>query len=743
MRKGLWLGSLLVVCAVAPSPADEKAGVLAQDDAVTAEPIVIRGAEVIGKGMVPYPIEVDLRDLPVVPEWQPGDPIKDIPRRAYPPEIQPPAIVDPIPDRLLALQPIPPEPATRDFDVPILNFDAQNYTGVNPPDTVGDVGPNHYVQAINNSSSSSVVVYNKTTGAIIAGPFLMSSLGAPAPCNSGFGDPVVLYDGIADRWVLLEFAGSGNNICLYVSRTADPVAGGWWAYRLGPLTNFPDYPKIAVWPDAYYLTSNEGNAPPAYALDRTNMLNGAVARPTQRFTGPGLAAFGFECLTPGDLDGATGPPAGAPAVFARHRDDEAHNPPGNPAIDFVDLFEFHVDFNTPANSTFTQLPSITIADFSSEMCGLTSFACAPQPGTTVTIDPLREPVMWRLQYRNFGTHQALVGNFVTDADGEPDNPANLERLGVRWFELRKTAAVWTLFQEGTHSPDANPRFMGAISQDGDGNIALGYNISNNVPAIFPSLRYAGRLASDAPGTLRAETALADGAAFNASSRYGDYAAMSIDPVDDCTFWFTGMYNPLNSPANRWRTRIGSFKFDDCGNAIPANNAVFEPVLQAPTCLPTGRACDSAALLVGRDTIPGGNEPNQPNTIGDSCADGTGGTFHVRESVDRIRVGTLDGTQMSPGKVVRVDVTVYSATFPGSFDTDTLDIYSTATANSPVWTLVASIPAPTRGLQVLSANYTLPAGALQAVRAHFRYQGRQSPCGSGRVDDHDDLAFTVQ
>lgn len=735
MRRGLWLGSLVAVCAAGPTMADER-GVARTEPAADAQPFVMRGAQVVGRPMKAISLDVDLRDLPAAPEWQPGDPIKDIPRRAYPPEVTPPEIVEPIPDPLLDKQPSPPEPATEDIDVPILNFDAQNYTGVNPPDTVGDVGPNHFIQAINNSNSSAVVVYNKMTGGVIAGPFLMTSFGAPSPCNVGGGDPVVLYDGIADRWLLAEF-GNGNNICVYISKTADPVTGGWWNYRvLAP--GFPDYPKFSVWPDAYYMTTNEGNAPPAYALDRTNMLNGAVARPTQRFTGPGLAGFGFESFTPADLDGSNPPPAGAPAVVMRHRDDEVHNAPGNPAQDFLDMFEFHVDFTTPANSTFTQLPSIQISDFSSELNGLTAFAAFPQPSGP-TLDPLREVIMWRLQYRNFGTHQVLVGNFVTDADGEPDVPANLERGGVRWFELRKTTGAWTLFQEGTYSPDPTPRWMGAIAMDGDGNIAVGYNVSNNTPPVFPSLRYAARLASDAPGTLRAETVLVAGTASNGTNRYGDYAAMSVDPADDCTFWFTGMYNPTT----QWRTRIGSFKFDSCGNAIPANNAVFNPGVQAPTCLPTGRSCDSVALLTGRDSISGGAEPNQPNTILDSCADGTGGVFHERESIDRIKISTVDATQMSPGKMVRVDVTVWGATFGGAFAGDALDLYYAADANAPVWTLVGTTPTATDGLHTLSMTYTLPAGALQAVRAHFRYQGRPSPCNVGRLDDHDDLVFAVQ
>jgi hypothetical protein len=276
--------------------------------------------------------------------------------------------------------------------------------------------------------------------------------------------------------------------------------------------------------------------------------------------------------------------------------------------------------------------------------------------------------------------------------------------------------------------------------DGDGNIALAYNISNNTPAIFPSLRYAARLAADAPGTLRAETVLAPGAAFNLSNRYGDYAAMSVDPADDCTFWFTGMYNPVNNPVNRWRTRVASFKFDNCGNAVPANTATFDPVLQAPSCMPTGRSCDSGGTLVGRDTIVGGPEPNQPNTIADSCADGTVGRFHVRESIDRVKVQTLDATQMSPGKTVRVDVTVWG--FSPGF-ADSLDLYYTATAATPSWIYVGTVRSAQAGLQTLSLSYSLPAGPLQAVRARYRHRGDPSPCGVGDVNDHDDLVFAVQ
>ena len=725
MRMNLWSGSLVAVCAVC-----------ALTPAMADEPAVTHVAQV-GRSVTPVSIDVDLRALPPPPEWQPGDPIKEIPRRSYPrPGVQEPVVPDTGPDPLLEKQPTPPEPYTRDFDVPIFSIDAQNFTGVTPPDTVGDVGPDHYIHAVNTSGGSSIRIYDKSTPPVPITTFVLDTLpGVPAPCNSGFGDPVVVYDQLADRWLLSEFSGSGNRMCVYVSKTPDPVNGGWWMYMF-QAPSFPDYPKYGVWPDAYYVTTNESDSG-VYAFDRVNMLAGAVARPHQRFSIPSNLVFGFQAVTPADHDGANAPPAGAPGIVMRHRDDESspNPPPTDPINDFVQLWEVRVDWTIPANSTLTGPINIPVADFSSELCGFSSFNCFPQPGGP-TLDPLREVIMFRLAYRNFGAHEVLIGNFVVDADGEGGGDP-LERGAIRWFELRKVApGPWVTFQEGTYSPDIVPRWMGGIAMDGDGNIAVGYNVSS--PTTFPGLRYAGRLAGDPPGTLGAEVSLANGIAANSSNRYGDYAAMGVDPSDDCTFWFTGEYNP----AAQWRTRLGAFKFDSCGNAIPANIAVFDPGVQAPTCLPTGRSCDSAALLVGRDTILGGPEPNQPNTIGDSCADGIGGAFHKRESIDRIKVSTTDATQMSPGKTVRVDVTVWA--FGGTLAGDFLDLYYTADANNPAWTYIRSMRSAMAGPHTLSATYTLPAGALQAVRARFSYMGRPaSPCGSGSFDDHDDLVFAVQ
>ena len=237
-----------------------------------------------------------------------------------------------------------------------MNIAGQGFSGVNPPDTVGDVGPSHYIQMINHSSGATFRIFDKS-GNPIAGPSVLDAL-APAGsnCANGLGDPVVLYDPLAGRWLMSEFSNAGNQLCVYVSKTADPVSGGWWFYAF-TAPDFPDYPKYGVWPDAYYVSSNEGTGSPVYALDRANMLNGATARGAQRFTAPDMAGFSFQTLTPADLDGPTAPPSGASAVFARHRDDEAHNPPGTPS-DFIELWEFHVDWASPANSTFTWPSSI-------------------------------------------------------------------------------------------------------------------------------------------------------------------------------------------------------------------------------------------------------------------------------------------------------------------------------------------------------------------------------------------------
>ena len=288
----------------------------------------------------------------------------------------------------------------------------------------------YYIQMINGDTR--VLILDKEDGSTVA-DFALSSLatGSGTGCTSGRGDPIVMFDqgvdnGIGEprgRWFLTEF--TGTSFCVYISETADPTAGNWFLYEFTSASGgLPDYPKWAVWPDAYYIGANEnsgsipGSGRTVYAFDRENMLQGLTTRPAQVFEVPPLAGFGFQMVQPADWDGQLPPPEGAPGYFLRHRDDEVHNAgTSDPAQDFLEIWEFSVDWDDPNSSTFTGPTNIGVQDFESELCGLTAFACVPQPGSGTQLDPLREPMMWRAQYRNFGDRQTIVGSWVTDVVG--------------------------------------------------------------------------------------------------------------------------------------------------------------------------------------------------------------------------------------------------------------------------------------------------------------------------------------
>ena len=420
-----------------------------------------------------------------------------------------------------------------------LSFEGISATGYVPPDTIGDVGPNHYVQMVN----TSFAIYDKS-GNLLDGPHLINQLwqGQGNLCASqNGGDPVVLYDPLADRWLLAQFTSSGNNVCVAISQTGDPQ-GSYYLYQF-PTPQFPDYYKFGVWPDGYYMSANESSYT-AYAFDRASML---VGNPVTYIRFSGMTNF----LLPSDIDGNTPPPAGSPNYFYTFKDNSFHG-----GVDRLEIYRFHVDFVTPANSTFTLTDSIPISSFNYTVCGFFNLNCIPQLGTARKLDPVSEWPMWRLQYRNFGTYETLVGNFTVDATG-------LDQAGIRWFELRRQGEPWTLYQEGTHFPnDGHHRWMGSISMDSAGNIALGYSISSST--MNPSIRYAGRLATDPLGTLQIEATMIGGTGSQTGyNRWGDYSSMNVDPSDDCTFWYTNEYYTVNSAAG-WRTRVGKFKFANCG-----------------------------------------------------------------------------------------------------------------------------------------------------------------------------------
>jgi len=575
-----------------------------------------------GSPVVPHVFTGDLRTLPPVGAWQSGDPTVRGPVRR---QTHPPNAARPVHqgrrDDLLDVQSAGTQGAVapRVFTPPELDFEGQSFTGADPPDTVGDVGPSHYIQLVNTAGGSAFVVVAKSTGTVVAGPVMLSTLWkGRGRCGSGFGDGIVLFDPLASRWLMSEFASQENHLCVYVSRTSDPLGGGWFGYDFAT-TEFPDYPKYAVWPDAYYVSTNE-SAPAAYALDRARMIAGLPAG-YQRFTAPSLGGFAFQALTPADLDGSTPPPAGVPGMFLRHVDDELHDPGANdPTRDFVEVWELHADFDSPESSTFTLAATIPVAEFDSELCsGSPISSCFPEPSGGTPLDPIREVVMWRVQYRNFGSHETLVGNFVTDVDGT-------DHGGIRWFELRRSGGgPWGLFQEGTYAPDANDRWLGSIAMDGGGNLAMGYSITSS--SVFPGIRYTGRVATDPLDTMTvAETTVVAGSGVQHNERWGDYSSMNLDPVDDCTFWYTNEYIPAGG---HWRTRIARIRFTSptCVDAPPPScgNGVREvgedcDGADAPFCAGLCRPdCTCPVPVCGNDVRELGEECD--GTSAGACATG--------------------------------------------------------------------------------------------------------------------------
>jgi hypothetical protein len=430
-----------------------------------------------------------------------------------------------------------------------------NPCGCNPPDPNGAVGPDHFVEMVNFDFE----IFSRT-GTSLYGPAatitLWSGFGGPCETETA-GDPVVLHDQLADRWLLSHFTDGVAPFffCTAISQSSDPT-GSYYRYAF-QTPNWPDYPKYGVWPDAYYVNTREsvGGVLANLALERDRMLVGDPAPRVVRFTTPETAT-GPNGLLPSDLDGTTLPPPGSPAFFVGTQDDDF-----GAASDALLLYRFHVDWTDTAASTFGGPTVLPTAPFDSVFpCAPGARDCIPQPGTTRKLDALsyRQRPTFRLAYRNFGTHESLVTNqSVEGAAGI---------AGIRWWELRNPGSAPTIYQEGTYAPGATDgihRWMGSVAMDRFGDVGLGYSVSNGVD-VYPGIRYSGRLAADPLGTLpQGEGSIVEGSGSQTgASRWGDYTSMAVDPVDDCTFWYTNEYYASTSPIG-WSTRIGSFKFPSC------------------------------------------------------------------------------------------------------------------------------------------------------------------------------------
>ena len=461
------------------------------------------------------------------------------------------------------------------------------FVGYSPSDVNGAIGPNVYLQIAN----ASLAVFRRD-GTLLLPPEPISTLwtgfgGLCATTNGG--DPIALYDHAADRWLVSQLAFSGADgtsvpylNCVAVSTSGDPT-GAYFRYAF-PRSELPDYSKFSVWPDAYYMTDNDQQngtnfTGPSYAaLDRTAMLAG----------GPGtMIVFSlgtsYQSLLPAGQDGPTPPPAGSPGYALALRSDMAG----------LNEWRLHADFATPANSTLTGPIAIPVAPFG-ELCN-GFFSCVPQASPGIPLAAIGDRLMYRVAYRNFGDHESLVASHSVDP-GQGGNTSG----GVRWYEIRNPAGTPAVYQQGTFAPDSGYRWMGSVAMDARGDIAAGYSLVNS--SLDPSIALTGRLAGDPLGALpQGETMLATGTGVQSFpiDRWGDYTSMAMDPVDDCTFWYTNQYLTTTGTFN-WHTRVGSFRYPSCSLAASSTALTSSP---NPS---TGAAVTLSATVTGIGPAPTGS-----------------------------------------------------------------------------------------------------------------------------------------
>jgi len=452
------------------------------------------------------------------------------------------------------------------------NINCSYFPEVAASDDSGAVGRDNYVQVVN----SAIVVYDKS-GTKLAGPVGETTFWANQPDCAGFytfGDAVVRFDRYANRWIITS-PGAGpfsQDLCMAVSQTSDPTGRyDQYAFSVDNVANglfgfLNDYAKPAIFSDAYYAIGDPnriftGIGNTISAFERTALLAGSPMPQFVTFFVPAPRSplqITYSHMLAADLDGRRLPPQASPEYVVQVQDSNLGFPAGR-----LQVYEFHVDWNSPSSSTLIPTVSLVPEPFDSHAC--TDQACIKQKDTTNKLDSLSYGyMMQRLTYRNFGTYQTLLFDHTVAADGDPSH----NHAGIRWYELRKPAGarmrgLWEIYQQGTYAPDTNDRWLGSIAMDENGNIALGFGVSGH--NTYPSLHYAGRRPTDPLGTLPlGEKALIDGMGSQLQEfNFGDYSQMTVDPVDDCTFWFTGTYYQTTNMQYDWHTHIGSFRFADC------------------------------------------------------------------------------------------------------------------------------------------------------------------------------------
>ena len=559
------------------------------------------------------------------------------------------------------------------LNAPFFNQDTlPNITGYYPPDVEGDVGPNHFV-VWNNVDWA---VYDKSgtmaSGWPKAGNSFWSGFGGVCETEND-GDPIIMYDHLADRWFASQFAVPDPFYqCIAVSASPDPT-GSWYRYAYEwPNNLFNDYPHFGVWPDGYYLTMNQFNASGTAwegagvaALERDKMLLGQSAQMIYFDLHPVNANWGGQL--PADLEGDP-PPAGTCNPFLEWDEAGVFG-----SSDAIGIWNFCVDWDTPANSTFgTGQPGqpnwiLNTANVDSNICLATRERCIAQPSncTSVLLEALADRLMWRVQYREMDGYAAMVANHTVDTN----NPAG--RSGLHWMEMRNDGSGWTLYQQGVYGPDDGlNRWVGSIAMDPSGNIGLIYTTSGSGTGQYPSIRYVGRLASDPLGTLpQTEQIVVNGTGCQTGSyaRWGDYASLSMDTGENnCDFWGIHEYIVTTGGAS-WQTRYAAFNFDECGVAdftlavtpesldiCAGENAVYNVSVGSingfgndVTLSSSGRPGGTTESFVPNPVTPAGSSVFTVGSTGGVAA----GTYNI----------TVGGTaQDSLGHQDSVDLNVYDA-----------------------------------------------------------------------------------
>lgn len=426
------------------------------------------------------------------------------------------------------------------------------------------VGPNHVVQMINSALFSSYIrVWNKTGDILINKANMYDLVGEP-----DYGDPNIIYDEKADRWVItFLYSDSDARLIIMASVTNDPT-GEWYYYDFETTGGFPDYEKVAVWGNSYVVTTAQAN-PNVYLLNRESILNGTGASPVIKFLIPKFKNIGWQAASPVQQTGSIDLPEGEPAIIWRVWDNWWHPPYS--AVDQLELFELDIDWATPLAATMTGPIALPIEVYNSNLCGINSNTCLEQPGTTVRLWPLSNFITDKSKYMNFGDYQSIVGVHVCRV-----NEAGT--AGQRWYELRKyPGGEWYVYQQGTYSPTADHRFIGSISINEDGTIALGYNITSST--VYPGMRMTGRAVCDPINLMTAPEAISkNGTASNKTLDYGDYNSLVTDPVDG-SFWFSGQYNV----SNKWSSNVVHFTVDGCldEKSLPLQNTSLSDLTISP------------------------------------------------------------------------------------------------------------------------------------------------------------------